>query len=92
MLARQLTSIPPAITLAEAVETMRIHSVAGLTGDRTTLVTTRPFRAPLHTISDAGLIGGGHVPMPEQASLAYYGALFLDERPEWRRHILDVMR
>ena len=58
MLARRLTTILPAMTLAEAIETTRIHSVAGLTGDRTALVTTRPFRAPHHTISDAGLIGG----------------------------------
>jgi Magnesium chelatase, subunit ChlI len=64
MLARRLTTILPAMTLAEALETTRIHRVAGLTGDRTALVTTRPFRAPHHTISDVGLIGGGQVPMP----------------------------
>ena len=81
MLARRLTTILPAMTLAEAIETTRIHSVAGLTGDRTALVTTRPFRAPHHTISDAGLIGGGHVPMPGEVSLAHHGVLFLDERP-----------
>ena len=63
MLARRLTPILPAMTLAEALETTRIHSVAGLTGDRTALVTTRPCRGPHQTISDAGLIGGGHVPM-----------------------------
>jgi magnesium chelatase family protein len=63
MLARRLTTILPAMTLAEAIETTRIHRVAGLTGDRTALVTTRPFRAPHHTISDAGLIGGGQVPL-----------------------------
>ena len=67
------------MTLAEAIETTRIHRVAGLTGDRTALVTTRPFRAPHHTISDAGLIGGGHVPMPGEVSLAHNGVLFLDE-------------
>src|SRR5512133_1800135 len=80
------------MTLAEAVETTRIHSVAGLTGDRTALVTTRPFRAPHHTISDAGLIGGGHVPMPGEVSLAHHGVLFLDELPECRRRVLEVLR
>jgi magnesium chelatase family protein len=92
MLARRLTTILPAMTLAEAIETTRIHSVAGLTGDRTALVTTRPFRAPHHTISDAGLIGGGHVPMPGEVSLANNGVLFLDELPEFRRHVLEVLR
>ena len=92
MLARRLTTILPAMTLAEAIETTRIHRVAGLTGDRTALVTTRPFRAPHHTISDAGLIGGGHVPMPGEVSLAHHGVLFLDEWPECRRHVLEVLR
>jgi magnesium chelatase family protein len=92
MLARRLTTILPAMTLAEAIETTRIHSVAGLTGDRTALVTTRPFRAPHHTIADAGLIGGGHVPMPGEVSLAHHGVLCLDERPEFRRHVLEVLR
>ena len=92
MLARRLTTILPAMTLAEAIETTRIHSVAGLTGDRTALVTTRPLRAPHHTISDAGLIGGGHVPMPGEVSLAHNGVLFLDELPEFRRHVLEVLR
>jgi predicted ATPase with chaperone activity len=91
-LARRLTTILPAMTLAEAIETTRIHSVAGLTGDRTALVTTRPCRAPHHTISDAGLIGGGHVPMPGEVSLAHNGVLFLDEWPEFRRHVLEVLR
>ena len=80
------------MTLPEAIETTRIHSVAGLTGDRTALVTTRPFRAPHHTISDVGLIGGGQVPMPGDVSLAHRGVLFLDERPECTRHILEVLR
>jgi magnesium chelatase family protein len=92
MLARRLTTILPAMTLAEAIETTRIHSVAGLTGDRTALVTTRPFRAPHHPISDAGLIGGGHVPMPGEVSLAHNGVLFLDELREFRRHVLEVLR
>jgi magnesium chelatase family protein len=69
-----------------------IHRVAGRTGDRTALVTTRPFRAPRHSISDAGLIGGGHVPMPGEVSLAHNGVLFLDEWPECRRHVLEVLR
>jgi hypothetical protein len=91
MLARRLTSILPAMTLAEANETMRIHRVAGLTGDRTALVTTFPCPAPHHTISDVGLIGGGHVPMPGDVSLAHNGVRFLDELPECRRHLLEVL-
>ena len=92
MLARRLTTILPAMTLAEAIETTRIHSVAGLTGDRMAWVTTRPFRAPHHTISHAGLIGGGHVPMPGEVSLAHHGVLFLDELPECRRQVWGVWR
>jgi magnesium chelatase family protein len=80
------------MTLAEAIETTRIHRVAGLTSDRMALVTARPFRAPHHTISDAGLIGGGHVPMPGEVSLAHHGVRFLDELPEFKRHILEVLR
>jgi magnesium chelatase family protein len=91
-LARRLTTILPAMTLAEAIETTRIPRVAGRTGARTAWVTTRPCRAPHHTISDAGLIGGGHVPMPGDLSLAHYGVLFLDELPEFRRHVLEVLR
>lgn len=90
-LARRLTTILPAMTLAEAIETTRIHSIAGLTGDRTALVTTRPFRAPHHTISDVELIGGGQVPMPGEVSLAHHGVLFLDELPEFRRYVLAVL-
>ena len=78
MLARRLTTMLPAMSLAEAIETTRIHSVAGLTGDRTALVTTRPFRAPHHTISDAGLIGGGHVPQPGAGSRAHPGVRVCD--------------
>jgi magnesium chelatase family protein len=71
MLARRLPTILPAMTFAEAIETTHIHRVAGRTGPRTALVTTRPFRAPHHTLSDAGLIGGGEVPMPGEVSLAH---------------------
>jgi magnesium chelatase family protein len=92
MLARRLTTILPAMTLAEALETTRIHRVAGLTGARTALVTTRPCRAPHHTLSDVGLIGGGQVPMPGEVSLAHHGVLFLDELPEFKRHVLEVLR
>ena len=92
MLARRLTTILPIMTVAEALETTCIHSVAGLTGARSALVTTRPFRAPHHTISDVGRIGGGHVPMPGEVSLAHHGVLFLDARPECRRHVLEVLR
>jgi magnesium chelatase family protein len=92
MLARRLTTILPDMALAEAIETTRIHSVAGLTGRRTAFVTTRPFRAPHHTISDVGLIGGGQIPMPGEVSLAHHGVLCLDELPEFRRHVLEVLR
>jgi magnesium chelatase family protein len=80
------------MTRPEALETTRIHRVAGLTGARTALVTTRPFRAPHHTGSDVGLIGGGQVPMPGEVSLAHHGVLFLDELPEFKRHVLEVLR
>jgi MoxR-like ATPase len=91
-LARRLTTILPAMTLAEAIETTRIHRVAGLTGARTAVVTTRPFRAPHHTISDVGLIGGGHVSLPGGVLLAHHGVLFLDDLPPCRRHVLEVLR
>jgi Magnesium chelatase, subunit ChlI len=84
MLARRLTAILPAMPLAEAIETTRIHRVAGLTGDRAAWVTTRPCRAPHHTISDVGLIGGGHLPMSGDVSLVHHGVLFLDALPEFR--------
>jgi hypothetical protein len=92
MLARRLTTILPALTLAEAIETTRIHHVVGLTGDRTALITIRPLRPPHHTISDAGAIGGGHVPMPGGVSLAHHGVLFPDELPEFHRHVQEVLR
>jgi magnesium chelatase family protein len=78
MLARRLTTILPAMTLAEAIETTHIHSVAGLTGERCAFITTRPCRASHHTISDVGLIGGGQVPMAGDVSLAHNGVLSLD--------------
>ena len=92
MVARRLTTILPDMTLAEALDTTRIHSVAGLTGDRAAFVTTRPCRAPHHTISDVGLIGGGQIPMPGEVSLAHHSMLLLDELPEFRRHVLEVLR
>ena len=91
MLAKRLPSILAPLTFEEALETTKIHSVAGvLNGDG--LVTQRPFRAPHHTISDAGLIGGGIVPRPGEVSLAHNGLLFLDELPEFPRNVLEVMR
>jgi magnesium chelatase family protein len=92
MLARPLTTILPAMRLAEAIDTTRIPRVAGLTGGRTAIVTTCPFRAPPHTIADVGLIGGGQLPTPGEVSLAHHGILFLDERPEFNRHVLEVLR
>jgi magnesium chelatase family protein len=80
------------MTLPEAIDTTRIHRVAGRTGDRLAWVTTRPCRAPHHTISDVGLIGGGHVPLPGEVSRAHHGVLFLDELPACRRHVLEVLR
>jgi magnesium chelatase family protein len=91
MLVRRLTTMFPAMTLAEAIETTRIHRVAGLTGDRTAVVTTRPCRAPHHTISDAGLIGGGHLPMPGEMSRAHHSRLFRDAGPACRRPVLEVL-
>ncbi|HSE28670.1 MAG TPA: YifB family Mg chelatase-like AAA ATPase [Gemmatimonadales bacterium] len=92
MLARRLPSILPSLTLDEALETTKIHSVAGLLAPGQALCAVRPFRAPHHTISDAGLVGGGGTPRPGEASLAHNGVLFLDELPEFRRHVLEVLR
>jgi len=77
--------------LPRTLDTTRIPSAAGLTGDRTTLVTTRPCRTPHHTISDTGRIGEGHIPMPGTVSPAHNGVLFLDELPEFRRHVPEVL-
>jgi len=92
MLARRLPTILPPLSLPEALETTRIHSVAGRLRPGQALLRERPFRAPHHTISDAGLVGGGAVPRPGEASLAHHGVLFLDELPEFRRHVLDALR
>jgi magnesium chelatase family protein len=80
------------MALGEALETTRLHRVAGHTGARTTLVTTGPCRAPYHTISVVGLIGGWHLPRPGEVSRAHHGILFLDKLPEFRRHVLEVLR
>lgn len=92
MLAKRLPSILPPMTLAEALETTKIHSVAGLMGKNKTLLVTRPFRSPHHSISDAGLCGGGSFPQPGEISLAHNGVLFLDEVPEIQRHTLEILR
>lgn len=92
MLARRLPTILPPLSLHEALETTKIHSVAGVLNGNMGLVTTRPFRAPHHTISDVALVGGGSDPMPGEISIAHNGVLFLDELPEFKRTALEVMR
>ncbi len=92
MLAKRLPSIIPPLTLDEALETTKIHSVAGKTGNYNSLITVRPFRNPHHTISDVALVGGGNYPQPGEISLAHNGVLFLDELPEFKRNVLEVMR
>ncbi len=92
MMAKRLPSIMPPLTLQEALETTKIHSVAGKLSGNTTLMTTRPFRSPHHTISPVALVGGGTYPTPGEISLAHNGVLFLDELPEFNRSVLEVMR
>jgi magnesium chelatase family protein len=92
MLARRLPTILPAMTFDEALETTRIHSVAGMLRERQPLLAIRPCRSPHHTISDVALIGGGQVPKPGEVSIAHNGVLFLDEMPEFKRNVLEVLR
>jgi len=92
MLARRLPTILPSLSLEEAIETTKIYSAAGYLNDDQSIITSRPFRSPHHTISDAGLIGGGAIPKPGEVSLAHNGVLFLDELPEFRRNVLEVLR
>lgn len=92
MLSKRLPTILPDLTLQEALETTKIHSVAGVMPDGIGLIGIRPFRSPHHTISDAGLIGGGAVPRPGEVSLAHHGVLFLDELPEFKKNVLEVLR
>ncbi len=92
MLAKRIPSILPPLTLDEALETTKIHSVAGKTMKNSSLITTRPFRSPHHTSSDVAIVGGGTFPQPGEISLAHNGVLFLDELPEFKRTVLEVMR
>lgn len=92
MMARRLPTILPPLTINEALETTKIHSVAGSMDSQTSLVSQRPFRSPHHTISDVALVGGGAFPQPGEISLAHHGVLFLDELPEFKRSVLEVMR
>jgi magnesium chelatase family protein len=92
MLAKRIPSILPPLTLQESLETTKIHSVAGKLGAKSTLISRRPYIAPHHSISDAALVGGGSIPQPGDISLAHNGVLFLDELPEFKRTVLEVMR
>jgi magnesium chelatase family protein len=92
MLAQRLSTIVPSLTFEESLETSKVYSVMGLMPKGQGLITTRPFRAPHHTVSDAGLIGGGQTPKPGEVSLAHNGVLFLDEMPEFKKNVLEVLR
>ena len=92
MLARRLTTILPDLTFEEALEITKIHSIAGILPNNTPIITTRPFRAPHHTVSAVSLVGGGRIPKPGEISLAHFGVLFLDELPEFNKQTLEVMR
>ena len=92
MLARRLPTILPMLGLEESLETSRIYSSVGLLAKGQAIIATRPFRSPHHTTSEAGLVGGGTMPMPGEVSLAHHGVLFLDELPEFNRHTLEVLR
>src|SRR4029079_8327286 len=92
MLSKRIATIIPPMTLEEAIETTKIHSIAGLLGGDGSFVATRPFRAPHHTISDVGLLGGSTIPAPGEVSIAHNGVLFLDELPEFKRSTLEVLR
>ncbi len=92
MMARRIPTILPDLTFEEALETTKIHSIAGTLPKDTPIITTRPFRAPHHTVSAVSLAGGGKIPRPGEISLAHYGVLFLDELPEFNKQTLEVMR
>jgi magnesium chelatase family protein len=92
MLAKRIPTILPDMNFEESLETTKIHSVMGLIPPDNALIVTRPFRSPHHTISDAGLIGGGQIPKPGEVSLSHNGVLFLDELPEFKKNVLEVMR
>jgi magnesium chelatase family protein len=92
MIAKRLPTILPSLTFEEALEVTKIHSISGILPPKTSLITSRPFRSPHHTISDVSLVGGGRIPKPGEISLAHYGVLFLDELPEFTREALEVLR